>query len=168
MATTLEERTVQPPTTAKTKTAVSELAKVLAPKPRPGRVRGPVGRRPQVVVKSAQEDIEVPQELYDVIRLIVDALSKGQAVVIEPLDAVLTTQQAADKMHISRPTLIKLLEAERIPYHTRGRHRRIRLADLLEYEQKEMQARRDDLDRLSYEAAHDGTADAIDEYVRTR
>ncbi len=169
MTTTLDERTVRPPESPAEKSAVEALAAAIlqdevpsARSPRTGKRRRP----PTLVTETRQ--VEVPEELFNVFQLVVAALLQGQAVVIEPLDAVLTTQQAADKLHISRPTLIKLLEAGKIRYHKRGRHRRIMLADLLEYELQEQDARTRELDELSREAAHDGSADSIDEFVPTR
>lgn len=115
-----------------------------------------------------QQEAELPDEVYRVIREVVTAMSNGQAVLIEPLDAVLTTQQAADRLHISRPTLVKLLESGKIRYQKHGRHRRVRLADLLAYETEEQRAREAELDKLSYQSAHDGTADYVDGFVPTR
>jgi excisionase family DNA binding protein len=43
--------------------------------------------------------------------------------------------QEADLLGISRPTLIKLLEQGLIPYETPGRHRRLRLSDVLAFQQ---------------------------------
>ncbi len=36
---------------------------------------------------------------------------------------------------MSRPTLVKLLEAGAMPFETPGRHRRLRLSDVLSYQQ---------------------------------
>jgi excisionase family DNA binding protein len=52
---------------------------------------------------------------------------------LSPVAREITTQQAADLLNVSHPHLIKLLETERIPLGKVGSHRRIRVADVLEY-----------------------------------
>ena len=44
--------------------------------------------------------------------------------------ATITTQQAADMLGISRPTLIRLLDSGRIPFERPGAHRRLRVDDV--------------------------------------
>ncbi|MER7081391.1 DNA binding domain-containing protein, excisionase family [Saccharopolyspora kobensis] len=78
--------------------------------------------------------IDLPDELYDVLHDVVYALSRGLAITVAPRHTVLTTGEAAELLGVSRPTLVRLLESGEIPYEQPGRHRRIRLDDLLAYE----------------------------------
>ena len=71
----------------------------------------------------------------------VDALSRGEAVRVEPVATMLTTSQAADLLNISRMTLVKLLEDGRIPYEQPSVHRLVRLADVLAYKEERSRKR---------------------------
>ncbi len=69
---------------------------------------------------------------------------------------MLTTQEAADLLNISRPTLVRLLADGEIGYTMRGRHRRVMLRDVLDYRERTRRERRHVLDRLAAEAEDDG------------
>jgi excisionase family DNA binding protein len=95
------------------------------------------------------EALVVPRPVAVMLAQVLALLANGQGVQIMPDGAMLTTQQAADAMNVSRPYLIGLLERGEIPYGTVGRHRRIAFADLMEYKRKDDQRRRAALDELT-------------------
>lgn len=73
----------------------------------------------------------VPAELFELLKLTVDMLAAREAVTIVATRKQLTTQETADFLGMSRPTFAKLADAGRIPCTKVGRHRRIRVAELL-------------------------------------
>lgn len=74
------------------------------------------------------------EDLREVVAHIRTALQQGLAVTVSTHEASLTTQQAADVLGVSRPTLVRLLEHGRIPYEQPGRHRRVQLQDVLDFQ----------------------------------
>lgn len=82
---------------------------------------------------TPMDRVELPLGAYQVLRQVVEAMRKNLAVTVVPQTQTLTSQQAADLIGVSRPTLIKLLDEDRIPFERTGTHRRIQLRDLLDY-----------------------------------
>lgn len=95
------------------------------------------------------EMIGIPASAFQALRLAVDAMSKGQTIVLAPQEEELTSQQAADLLRVSRPHLVKLLDDGEIPFHRVGTHRRIRLEDVLAHRSRRSQNRREKLDELT-------------------
>lgn len=83
--------------------------------------------------------------LMELLRLV----SSGKGFRMIPVDAELTTQQAADLLNVSRPHLVKLLESGEIAFFKTGRHRRVKAADLFEYKKKRDTDRSDALSELA-------------------
>jgi excisionase family DNA binding protein len=107
-------------------------------------------------------------ELRDVLTHAAHALIEGQAVTLEPQRVILSTQEAADLLGVSRPTLVKLLEAGAIPYTQPGRHRRVQLTDLLAYQRQIRHQRRNTLAAMNAEAAADDAYGRFGEFGETR
>jgi excisionase family DNA binding protein len=111
---------------------------------------------------------ELPAEVYRVLKEVLEAMSQGLAITVIPQHTMLTTQEAADILGISRPTLVKLLETDQIPYEQRGRHRRLRLVDVLDYQRSVRANRRGRLDALVEAAEEHGLYSATSTPVATR
>lgn len=105
------------------------------------------------LVSADGHRVDLPAALFDVLREAVLAMSQGKAVTIAPHDTVMTTQEAADYLGISRPTLVKLLEQGMIPFTQPNRHRRVLLSDLLAHQQRTRTQRRQLLDAMTREGS---------------
>jgi excisionase family DNA binding protein len=93
--------------------------------------------------------LEVPEPVFEALVHLATAMARGQGVTVMPLSALLTTQEAADLLGVSRPTLVRLLSEGQIACEHRGSHRRVLLADLLAYQQRMRHERRESLDRMA-------------------
>src|SRR5215475_5539106 len=96
-----------------------------AAEPRP-RLTGPDGR-----------SVALPEPMFEVLLQVAAAMKAGLAVTVAPHHLTLSTQEAADLLHISRTTLVRLLESGEIPFEKPSRHRKVRLDDLLEYRRRQ-------------------------------
>jgi excisionase family DNA binding protein len=97
-------------------------------------------------------EIPIPEAIYKVLEQVIPVLTSNNAVSIVPVGTLLTTQQAADLLNVSRPYLVKLLEKGIIQYERSdepGSHRKIRFVDLMEYKHKTDIERRKQLRRLT-------------------
>jgi excisionase family DNA binding protein len=96
-----------------------------------------------------KEEIKLPKAAGSLLVEILNELGKGKAVKVLAMDAEISTQQAADLLHVSRPFLINLLERKEIPFHRIGSHRRLRLSDVLAYKKRTDEQRMAALDELT-------------------
>ncbi len=142
MATTAQAGVVFPPQDL---TALLDLGRFLEHHIEPGLLLGPDG-----------EQVPLPEEVYRVLVEVVEAMREGKIITLVPRTQRLTTQEAADFLGVSRPTLVKLLEDGKIPYDQPGRHRRILFTDLLAYQERQRENRRAALDRMTEDASEAG------------
>lgn len=88
------------------------------------------------------ESIALPSSIFAQIINLLAKLGNGDAVTIVPVQAELTTTQAAELLSVSRPFLIKLIERGEIPFRMVGTHRKLDARDVTNFKMKRMTKRR--------------------------
>ena len=112
--------------------------------------------------------IELPTAVHDVLVQVVDSMRAGKAVHVTPVDQLLTTQQAADLLGVTRPTVVAIIDRGELACERTGTHRRIRMDNLLAFRQRR---RREQLDAIAslYPPDDDlSSEDAVAEARRAR
>lgn len=117
---------------------------------RVARKRQPLTLR--VTDAEQEQPIELPAGAVAMLMDILEAMASGKGITLIPENAELTTVQAADVLNVSRPFLIKLLEEGAIAFRKVGKHRRIRMEDVMAYKQAIDTDRAAALDALAAEA----------------
>jgi excisionase family DNA binding protein len=102
-------------------------------------------------------DIVLPASVFRLLKGILAEMAQGHGVALLPIQAELTTQQAAGLLNVSRPYLIRLLEDRKIPFRLVGQHRRVRFEDLLAFQRKDDEERRRIADELTADAQELGS-----------
>src|SRR5438876_11831940 len=89
----------------------------------------------KISIKNAgkADTIVLPAAATRVLLEALTQMAQGNPVMLIPIHAELTSQEAADYLNVSRPFLIGLLEQGEIPYRKVGKHRRGLLRDMLGY-----------------------------------
>ncbi len=119
------------------------------------RQKGPLSLR--VRDDKDQEPIELPSGAVALLMDILEAMAAGRGITLIPENAELTTVEAAEILNVSRPFLIKLLDERAIPHRKVGKHRRVRMEDVMSYKLAIDQERESVLDEL----ARDGQAQGM-------
>jgi excisionase family DNA binding protein len=99
------------------------------------------------LVAADGTSVPLPSQVVTLLSQLASTLLAGEGVAINPIAKEMTTGEAAAMLGMSRPTLIKLLDADRIPSHRIGTHRRVLLRDVLAFRRQRLLER-----RKSYEA----------------
>jgi excisionase family DNA binding protein len=128
------------------------------------RRHGPTASPSYALVGIGEHDrIELPGAVHEALTKVVAALHAGKAVTIAPQTMALTTQQAADLLGVSRPTIVRLINDNLLPAERIGNRHRLLLDDVLSYREER---RKRQYDALVATAEIDGDDDP--ETIRKR
>jgi len=106
------------------------------------------------------EPVKLPPQSLRFLAEALGRMAEGQAVLLMPRDREMTTYEAAHFLNVSRPFVIKEIEAGRLGYRMVGTHRRIPFQDLLAYRDEARKRQEEALRRMADNAAELG----LDEY----
>ncbi len=95
------------------------------------------------------EEVPLPDAVFYVLERVAEVLARGDSVTVVPVGKELTTQQAADLINVSRQYLVRLLDEGRIAYTKTGKHRRLRIEDVLAFKEQRDTERANALGGLS-------------------
>ena len=124
------------------KSAANQLRQILA-------AQGPSAKLEVIGEDRKPAEVALTPALSALLMELLRHIGSGDAVTLVPVNQMLTTQQAADILNVSRPFLIALLEKGEIPYTHVGRHRRIQASDLFAYKELRDGRRHEALDELA-------------------
>jgi excisionase family DNA binding protein len=105
-----------------------------------------------VHLRIEKKMVTVPRRAVPLIAQVMEKLGAGESVEVRTVHDTLSTTEAADLLNVSRPYFIKLLEEGRIPFvATEGNHRRVKRADVLEFQRRQDAESRKLADELAAE-----------------
>ena len=116
-------------------------------------------RRPSRFTLPDGSSIRLPKAAVDRLIELLTAAAAGEEATVVRSPREVTTQQAANVLNVSRPTVIKLIDDGVLPSRKVGSHRRVPLADLLAYRQGVVAKRRAVLDAMTTDAEELGLYD---------
>ncbi|WP_126969466.1 helix-turn-helix domain-containing protein [Gynurincola endophyticus] len=90
----------------------------------------------EIEIEETREKIVIPVRALKLLRDILKAMGQGSPISIVPVATEVTTQKAAEIIGCSRPHLVKLLDEGKIAFTKIGKHRRIKLEDVIKYKSK--------------------------------
>jgi excisionase family DNA binding protein len=105
--------------------------------------------------------IDLPTSVHEVLVRVFEKMQEGKAIAVLPLMEELSTQAAADLLGVSRQFFVRECEANKLPFHHTGTHRRVLLKDLLDYKERREKARRESIVRIARHSEELGEYDTF-------
>lgn len=123
---------------------------------------------PRYLIVGADEgdQVEIPEALHEVLLQVAEAFAAGRAVTVAPRSTTLTTQEVADLLGVSRPTVVRLVESGDLPAERIGNRRKILLTDALAYREQRRTAQYQMLAETSVDLDEEEDGEIVRERLR--
>jgi len=87
------------------------------------------------VHEASGNQVDFPENLISVLASIVQSMQQNDELLLLSRHRVMTTQEAADFVGVSRQYMVRLMDSGVIACDRTGKHRRVRLSDIVAYQQ---------------------------------
>ena len=114
---------------------------------------GQVVEKRAAILSDGDEHVTLEPAVARLLIELLGHLGAGKVVKVVPMGSLLTTQQAADLLNVSRPYLIKLIDQGVLSASKVGRHRRLKAEDVFAYAEKQAKVRAEALSEMAREDA---------------
>ena len=123
---------------------------------------------PRYLLVGADEgdQVPLPTEVHAILKQVVSALKAGRAVTVAPHTTKLTTQQAADLLGVTRPTVKRLISVGELPAEKVGTRHRLVLRDVLDYQQRRRAQQYDALAATSVALVDEDDPEVVTEQLK--
>ncbi len=98
------------------------------------------------------KEIPLPKSLTTLVVQALTGAVRGKKIVLVEENEEVSPAAAAAFLYVSRPYLVKRMNAGELPFHKVGSHRRLLMSDLIEYKRKRRQRSLETLQHLREEA----------------
>jgi len=105
-----------------------------------------------ISLKLKNKEVPLPASLATLVVQALSSIADGKRIVLVEADEEVSPEKAAEFLHVSRPFLIKRLEAGELPFHWVGSHRRILMSDLVAYKRQRRQRSLETLQQMREDA----------------
>jgi excisionase family DNA binding protein len=94
------------------------------------------GKMIQISPKPSEQSLHIPEKAMKLLIAILSNMADGKDTAVLSSEKYVSTQEAANYMRVSRPHMVRLLEAGDIPFIKVGSHRRVKFSDMVTFDKK--------------------------------